>query len=190
MVSVKIIINKRNLYKMNRLVFIEGYKVAIVAQDAQMGNAKNFTISRQDKETLNQIGAHGNIYTENIVANTMPTPNSIFNRKKIFTIIDKSSGEYLGDIRLIKWSEVDYEIGIVIIQNKRNKGYGTDAIKSICNYVFNIFNAKKNFLRVYQNNPRAKKLYQKLGFVYERSENNNYVIDGINYLQDYMSIIK
>lgn len=130
---------------MNRLVFIEGSKVAIVAQDARMGDAKNFTISRQDKETLNQIGAHGNIYNENIVANTMPTPNLIFNKKKIFTIIDKISGEYLGDIRLIKWSETEYEIGIVIIPSKRNNGYGTDAIKSICNYVFNIFNAKKSF---------------------------------------------
>lgn len=175
---------------MSRLTFVEGSKVKIVVQDKELGDAKNFTISRQDKETLDQIGAHGNMYTENIVANAMPTPNLTFNKKKIFTIIDKKSSEYLGDIRLIKWSEVDYEIGIVITKSKRNKGYGSDAIKSICDYVFNVLHAQKIFLRVYKNNPRAKKLYKKLGFVYEKSENDNYIIDGVNYWEDYLSIKK
>ncbi len=175
---------------MKRLTFVEGSKVAIVAQDASMGDAKNFTISRKDEETLNQIGAHGNVYKENVVADNMPNPSLSFNEKKVFTIINKISNEYLGDIRLIKWSDTDYEIGIVITQGERNKGYGSDSIKAICNYAFNALGAKRIFLRVYQNNPRAKKLYQKLGFVYERSEDDNYIIDGVNYFEDYMSIVK
>ena len=78
-----------------RLVFVEGSKVAIVAQDKQMGDAKNFTISRQDKETLDQIGSHGNIYNESIVDQNMADPSFDFDGKKVFTIIDKNSGEYL-----------------------------------------------------------------------------------------------
>ncbi len=173
-----------------RLVFVEGSKVAIVAQDKQMGDAKNFTISRQDKETLDQIGSHGNIYNESIVDQNMADPSFDFDGKKVFTIIDKNSGEYLGDIRLIKYSEDEYEIGLVIIQDKRNNGYGSDAIKAITSYAFNKMNAKKVFLRVYRNNPCAKKLYQRLGFVYEKSEDNGYVIDGVKYLEDYMAIKK
>ena len=39
---------------MNRLIFVEGSKIAMVAQDTQFGDAKNFTNSRQDKETLSK----------------------------------------------------------------------------------------------------------------------------------------
>ena len=50
---------------------------------------------------------------------------------------------------------------------KENKGYGTEAMRTMCRYGFEELNLNRIWLRVYDTNPRARKAYEKAGFVYE-----------------------
>ena len=60
------------------------------------------------------------------------------------------------------------EMGIMI-GNKAywNKGFGTKAIKLLLKHCFNTLNLHRVFLRVFANNPRAIRCYEKVGFVHE-----------------------
>lgn len=171
-----------------RLVLVKGNKITIVAQDKNLGDAENFAKSRQELNTLAQIGAYGNSYTYESVAKYMPSPSLNIGNKKIFSILSNEDSRYLGDIRLEKLNDTSYQIGIVIVQNERGKGYGSDAIRTLSNYAFKNLGVDKIYLRVYKNNPRAISLYLRLGFIYEKTEDDGYVIEGINYMEDWLYI--
>ena len=60
------------------------------------------------------------------------------------------------------------EIGIMIGEKDYwNKGYGTEAMRTMSRYGFEELNLNRIWLRVYDTNPRARKAYEKAGFVYE-----------------------
>ncbi|MCK5074616.1 MAG: GNAT family N-acetyltransferase [Bacteriovoracaceae bacterium] len=48
-----------------------------------------------------------------------------------------------------------------------NRGYGADALKTLCNYLFNEVNIRKIQLEVLAYNVRAIRCYEKLGFKHE-----------------------
>jgi RimJ/RimL family protein N-acetyltransferase len=86
----------------------------------------------------------------------------------VFAIISKNDGVYIGNCGLhkIDWNEKNCEFGI-FIGNKDywNKGYGTDALKSLMNFVFCDLKLQKIKLLVYEYNCRAKKVYDNCGFI-------------------------
>lgn len=172
-----------------RLVLAKGEKVSIVAQDATFGDAEGFVSSRNDATTLAQIGAYGNKYDAETVAKYMPEPSLEIGNKRIFTIIANDDGRYLGDIRLERIQDsIYYQIGIVVITAERNKGFGSEALKILSQYAFDCLNVDKLYLRVYQNNPKAIKLYNRLGFTYEKTSDDGYEVEGIHYLEDWLYI--
>lgn len=55
--------------------------------------------------------------------------------------------------------------GIVIgDKNEWNKGYGTEATSLLVGYAFETLNLNRLWLHVYENNPRAIRVYGKVGF--------------------------
>lgn len=54
----------------------------------------------------------------------------------------------------------------IIIGNEEDvgKGYGSDAIKTLCSYIFDKLKLNKIWIEARANNPRAIKAYQKAGF--------------------------
>jgi len=60
------------------------------------------------------------------------------------------------------------EVGIMI-GNKEywNQGYGTEAISLLLRHGFDTLNLNRIMLRVYEDNPRAIRCYEKAGFVHE-----------------------
>lgn len=62
-----------------------------------------------------------------------------------------------------KDNSVELDILIAEARNK-NKGYGTDAIQTLSEYLFQKMNAQKCCIDVIQKNPRAIKAYKKAGF--------------------------
>ncbi|MBI4636449.1 MAG: GNAT family N-acetyltransferase [Candidatus Rokubacteria bacterium] len=55
--------------------------------------------------------------------------------------------------------------GIVIgDKNEWNKGYGTEATGLLVGYAFGTLNLNRVWLHVYENNPRAIHVYEKVGF--------------------------
>jgi diamine N-acetyltransferase len=68
----------------------------------------------------------------------------------------------------IDWRNRACEFGIMIGEKDYwNKGYGTEAVRLLTQYGFNTLNLHRVFLRVFENNPRAIRAYEKAGFVLE-----------------------
>jgi RimJ/RimL family protein N-acetyltransferase len=90
--------------------------------------------------------------------------NSLLNY--ILAIEDKS-GNFLGEIEIrhIQWKEKMAELFMYIgEENLWGKGYGTEALSVFINYIFNTKGFKTIYLRVYENNKRAIRCYEKCGF--------------------------
>lgn len=84
-----------------------------------------------------------------------------------YAIVDKKTDQLIGSTGLINIDHINQtaELGIFIgDKNYHGKGYGTEAIKLLLDYAFNILNLYSIFLRVYAYNLRAIKVYEKIGF--------------------------
>ena len=90
--------------------------------------------------------------------------------RKVFNVVAASDGRHLGDICIAKaiyGLGNDYELEIVI--KERNKGYGSEAILLIVEYCLGHLGARAVWTRISQNNPRAKSLFKRLGFLYSHT---------------------
>jgi RimJ/RimL family protein N-acetyltransferase len=68
----------------------------------------------------------------------------------------------------IEWKNRSGELGIFIGEKRYwNKGYGTEVMKLLLRHGFNTLNLHRIFLRVFSNNLRAVRSYEKAGFVHE-----------------------
>ncbi len=77
------------------------------------------------------------------------------------------SGELIGGVSFKDIEQVNRRasLGIVIGEKDQwSKGYGTEAIKLMLDYGFNVLNLNNVMLSVYGYNKRAKKCYEKAGF--------------------------
>ncbi|MCH4890250.1 GNAT family N-acetyltransferase [Acidaminobacter sp. JC074] len=84
--------------------------------------------------------------------------------------IDTLEGKYIGGCGLNKvdWKNRTCVVGIFIGDKSYwGKGYGTDAMKVLINFIFDEMNLNRIELNVYSFNERAIKSYEKCGFVKE-----------------------
>jgi len=91
---------------------------------------------------------------------------------RIFAIVTISD-IHIGSIGLHKIDQRDKNASYAIIIGDKNywqKGYGTDASRLILDYGFNVLKLHRIYLRVYDYNKRAIKVYQNLGFKLEGKE--------------------
>ncbi len=89
----------------------------------------------------------------------------------LFSMIEKSSGAFIGNIELMDFTETEAELGIAITAAKQELGYGTEAIRAVTGYAFDELGLKRVFLKVYPDNARAIRVYEKCGFrEYDRTE--------------------
>jgi RimJ/RimL family protein N-acetyltransferase len=90
-------------------------------------------------------------------------------QNKVFTI-QNENGRQIGNIGLhnINWEWSTATVGIMIGEKDHwGKGYGTDAMKTIVNFAFNMMNLRRLSLEVNADNIRGIKCYEKAGFVTE-----------------------
>lgn len=87
-----------------------------------------------------------------------------------FMIRSLEDDRLIGDVGLdgIHWNHRDTYLGIGL-DNREDwgKGYGSDAMQLVLNYAFTELNLYRVTLNVFEYNPRAIHVYEKLGFVYE-----------------------
>lgn len=74
--------------------------------------------------------------------------------------------EVIGRLRIqnINYQHNNCEVGLDIIPEYRGKGYGFKSYKMLLDYLFNHYNMNMVYLKVADFNPKAKKLYEKVGF--------------------------
>jgi RimJ/RimL family protein N-acetyltransferase len=86
-----------------------------------------------------------------------------------FAIERIEDDEYIGGcgINEIDWKNSYCEIGIFLSEDYCGKGYGTDALRTLVDFIFNEMNLNKVMLNVYSFNDRAISSYKNVGFVEE-----------------------
>lgn len=81
-----------------------------------------------------------------------------------FSMIEKDTGEYIGNIEIMNIKNGVGEIGITITPRKQNNHFGTEAMKAIIDYGYNKLGLIGFELNVYSTNPRAIHCYENVGF--------------------------
>ena len=69
-------------------------------------------------------------------------------------------------------------LGIWLGQPYWDEGLGTDAVRTLCRYGFDHMNLQRIGLYVFETNPRAKRAYEKVGFVVEGTRRRSEFVDG------------
>ena len=82
----------------------------------------------------------------------------------IFSMIEKDTNEFIGNIDITIKDENTGELGICITKDKWNKHFGTESIKIMLEYGYNELKLKNIYLNVHKDNPRAIKCYENCGF--------------------------
>lgn len=82
-----------------------------------------------------------------------------------YSMIEKATGEYIGNIEILKIKNNIGELGISITATKQDKHFGTEAIKALLEYAREELKLDGMELIVYATNPRAIHCYEKVGFI-------------------------
>ena len=86
------------------------------------------------------------------------------NDATMFSMLEKDTREFIGNIEFFNRTFNAAEWGIVITTKMQNKGYGKEALMRSVEYGFNELGLNRIFLSVYADNPRAVHVYEKCGF--------------------------
>lgn len=165
-------------------IYIEGETVYLRSLRMEDVN-QNYLSWLQDEEVMMGIATTG--YTMDklkiYVKERLENETTAF-----FAICDKGTDEHIGNIKLDFYdarSNVS-ELGL-LIGNKQywGKGIGLEACKLTIGYGFQQMNLRKIYLAVYESNPSAKKIYEKLGFVLEGTLRKHVMVNG-NYFDKYL----
>ena len=82
----------------------------------------------------------------------------------VFTMLEKASGAFIGNIEFMDVADGAGELGIAITAAMQEKGYGTEAIPAMVQYGMETLGLLRIFLKVYPDNARAIHVYEKCGF--------------------------
>jgi RimJ/RimL family protein N-acetyltransferase len=116
--------------------------------------------------------------------------NAISNSNLTFAI--EIDGKLIGTAGLkdIDWINRCAEYGIAIyIPDYWNKGIGTEVTQLMLRYAFEYLNLNRVWLRVFENNPRALRVYEKCGFITEGRERQRRYYKGNYWDVIHMSIL-
>ena len=86
----------------------------------------------------------------------------------IFSMIEKSTYDYIGNVEIILTND---NIGEILISNtpdKQEKHYGTEAIDTVIKYGYEKVGLEEFELYVYKNNLKAIHCYEKAGFIVDK----------------------
>jgi RimJ/RimL family protein N-acetyltransferase len=110
-----------------------------------------------------------------------------------FAIETIKNPEYIGGcgVNKMDWKNSVAQVGIFIGNPKfLDKGYGTDAMKTLIRFIFDQMNAHKIKLNVYSFNERAIRCYEKCGFQTDGVLRKEIFRDGEYHDELVMSILR
>ena len=93
------------------------------------------------------------------------------NDATMFSMIEKKTGKFIGNIEFFNRSEDEAEWGVVITTGMQNKGYGKESLLRSVEYGFKELGLTRIYLEVFVDNPRAIHIYEQCGFKeYDRND--------------------
>ncbi len=84
-------------------------------------------------------------------------------------VVDNADGAVVGEAALNEWDANNESCGfrIALVPGRYGRGLGTEATRMVCGYGFEKLGLHRISLEVFAFNPRARRAYEKAGFVAE-----------------------
>ncbi|MBO4210696.1 GNAT family N-acetyltransferase [Micromonospora echinofusca] len=84
-------------------------------------------------------------------------------------VVDRATDECVGEVVLNEYDPVNASCNFrtLLVASGRDRGLGTEAVRLIVGYGFTHLGLHRISLEVYAFNPRARRVYEKVGFVAE-----------------------
>ena len=132
----------------------------------------------KDSEVIKLTGSTSDFDKESVL-NWYNTRNEQTDRLDL-AIVDKSQGILVGEVVVNLYDEKNHSMNfrILIGSRGRNRGFGTEATQLIIDYVFKNTALNQLTLSVFDFNPRAKYVYEKVGFVIDSIDENELEFEG------------
>ncbi len=111
----------------------------------------------------------------------------------MFAICLNETHRHVGNIKLdnFDWISRTAELGVLLgAKDTWGKGIGTESCRLLLHYAFDQLNLRKVSLTVYENNPGALHLYEKIGFHTEGRLRKHIFADGAYLDKLWMGIFK
>lgn len=107
-------------------------------------------------------------------------------------VVDNASGQVVGEVVLNDWDEGNHSAGFrtLIGPAGRGRGLGTEAVRLLMDYAFTHLPLHRIELEVYAFNPRARRVYDKVGFVVEGTKREALAFDGQRVDAIIMSLLR
>jgi RimJ/RimL family protein N-acetyltransferase len=95
-------------------------------------------------------------------------------------VIETLAGEFLGGCGLHEISARNRRaiLGIWLARSQWDRGYGTDAVRTLCRFAFQEMNLQRVELGVLESNPRGRRAYERVGFKEEGRLRRFMFVDG------------
>lgn len=122
-----------------------------------------------DEETLRLTGSHHRAHGLAELERWYATRADHIDRLDL-SIIERTCGEWAGEVVLNELNTDNESCGFrILLQGPRfyGKGLGTEASRLALDYAFGTVGVHRVELQVYDFNPRARHVYEKLGFTHE-----------------------
>lgn len=111
----------------------------------------------------------------------------------VMLTIETVEGAHIGNVSLVgvNWKNRSAELGITIGDKSYwDKGYGSDAVRTMLKIAFGEMNLHRVFLRVHADNVRGIQCYKKVGFQKEGTMRESVFKEGAYYDVQFMSILE
>jgi RimJ/RimL family protein N-acetyltransferase len=146
-------------------------------------------VAMDDPDVTRFTGSRGEI-SESEARQWMRTRKDQTDRLDL-AIVEKATGETVGEAVLNEWSPKDESCGfrILIGPAGQNRGLGSEATRLTVGYAFEELGLHRVELNVFAFNPRARRAYEKAGFVVEGVRRHALLWDGERYDDLMMSVL-
>ena len=152
----------KQIFESDRISFVEVSELLI----------DDYLIMINDYENVNRfIGGGDKVYTEENEISWIR--EKLEEKAVVFSMIEKESGSFIGNIELMDVSDFSGELGIALTAGMQNKGFGTEAVSAMIRYGTEQLGLKRICLRTRPYNLRAIHVYEKCGFKeYNRTDDH------------------
>jgi diamine N-acetyltransferase len=108
--------------------------------------------------------------------------DDIYADRQVRMIVENEEGEAVGIADLMNFSpqHLRAEVGIVMMDGHRRKGYGTAAVEALCDYALRVLHLHQLYAIVAADNQQALELFSKAAF-YRQSMLKDWLFDGHGY---------
>lgn len=123
----------------------------------------------RDAESARLTGSHGESEPDEATIRTWYDTRGDQDDRLDLAVIERASGDVVGEAVLNQW-EPDNEscnFRISLVPGAYGRGLGTEATRLIVGHGFEALGLHRISLEVYAFNPRARRVYEKTGFVAE-----------------------